>query len=104
MAEFQGEGHRQKFFISRKGSYSRQTGTALIDVSRVKFGLAVLATPSSQSSKRFKKRKKKEPLYVVYVHLQTGKFSRNQILLDYPGWWHINIAKYRLTRMSLARG
>ena len=93
------------FSFLEEGSYSSQT--ALIEVSRVKIGLAVLAAPSSKSVKRLKKEKKNEPLYVEYMYLQPGKFSRNQFLLDYPGWWHNQFAKYflnRLTRMSLARG
>ena len=47
------KGHRQIFFISKRGltlrSNSRQT--ALIDVSRVKIGLAVLAALSSKCVK-----------------------------------------------------
>ena len=42
----------------------------------------------------------------TYVHLRPEHFSRNQILLDYSGWYGIiNPAKYfsnRLTRMSWA--
>ena len=41
---------RPIFFISRKGSDSRQT--ASIDISRVKIGSAVLAAPSSKSVKK----------------------------------------------------
>ena len=67
----------------------------MIDVSCVKLGPAVSATPSSQSVNGFfLKNKNNEPLYVGYKHIQPGKFSRNHILLDYPGWWHINLAKY----------
>ena len=44
--------------FSRKGSDSRQT--ALINISRVKIGSAVLAAPSSKSVKSWKKKEKKE--------------------------------------------
>ena len=64
---------------------------ASIDVSRVKIGPAVLAAPSSKSVKSFKKRKKKkkkdETSYVEYMYLRPQKFFRNQILLDFLGWW-----------------
>ena len=46
---FQGQGHQPIFFISRKGSNSRQT--ASIDISRVKIGSAVSAVPLSKSVK-----------------------------------------------------
>ena len=54
ISPFQGQGHQPIFFISKKGSNSRQT--ASIDISRVKIGSAVLAVPSSKSVKSKKKR------------------------------------------------
>ena len=93
---FQGQGHQPIFFISRKGSNSRQTVS--IDISRVKIGSAVFAVPSSKSVKSFKKKKKRKkekkkrkkkdaPLYFGYMYFCSRKFFRNQILLDYLGRW-----------------
>ena len=66
---FQGQGHWPIFFISRKGSDSRQT--ASIDISRVKIGSAVLAAPSSKRVKswknKFKKRKKRTNPYMLGI-------------------------------------
>ena len=68
---FQGQGHRPIFFISRKGSNSRQT--ASIDISRVKIGSAVSAVPSSKGVKSFffkfkkKKRKKRTNPYILGI-------------------------------------
>ena len=61
------------FSFLEKGSYFRQT--PLIEVSRVKIGLAVLATLSSQSMKRFKKRKKMTNTYICWAP-PTRKFFR----------------------------
>ena len=53
------------FSFLEEGSYSSQT--ALIEVSRVKIGPAVLAAPSSKSVKRLKKKKERTLICWVYV-------------------------------------
>ena len=84
---FQGQGHWPIFFISRKGSDSRQT--ASIGVLRVKIGSAFWLHPHQRAWKvKKRKEKKDELLYVGYMYLRPRKFFRNQILLDYLGWWH----------------
>ena len=73
--------HRYFSFLEKGLTLTNQT--ASIDILRVKIGSAVLAAPSSKSVKS--KKKKDEPLYVGYVYLRSGKFFRNQILLDCLG-------------------
>ena len=90
---FQTEYHRQIFFNSKKRVLLSPNG---VDwrIMRQNRSSRFSDTLITERKRFFLKNKNNEPLYVGYKHIQPGKFSRNHILLDYPGWWHINLAKY----------